>query len=93
MGLRNVTLTSIVTLAMGACVAKQIVMPADRHTYGWVWCFDCCNPGADKGLKELCEIAGKDEDHMMWDTDGNRYVYVWSDCEVGKEPWRKFEAN
>lgn len=88
MGLKNAILIGIVTLVMGGCAASRAVSPADRRAKNQTWYFDCCDPGLDAGTKELCDYAGKDEDHTRWDLDGNKYVYVWSDCKIGGEPWR-----
>jgi len=79
-------------VAQTGCMGKSVVTPADRANKQ-TWYTDCCNPGLSAGDKELCGYAAKDEDHIRWDTDGNRYVYVWSDCEVGKEPWRKYDSD
>lgn len=52
---------------------------------------DCCNPGLSADEKQMCKFAAEDDDRTRWDVAGNKYVYVWSGCEVGKEPWRKWD--
>lgn len=53
--------------------------------------YDCCDPGLNQTAKENCGFAGKRSDHILTEINGDRKVFVWSSCEVGKEPWRKYE--
>ena len=77
-------------LTISGCHAHVGPTPADRVS-GETFRYDCCNPGLDVGTKEMCKWAAEDEDHILWDDDGNKYEFIWSDCEIGKEPWRKYE--
>lgn len=92
MGLKSRHLAGLLAgLLVGCATMKEGVGPADREAQNQTWYYDCCNPSLQQGDKELCKIAAKDEDHILWDTDGNKYVYIWSDCEIGKERWREWE--
>lgn len=81
------------TFLMSACAGlpKNDVGLADRDAHNQTWYFDCCNPALSAGTKELCKDAAVDEDHILHDMDGNKYVFVWSECEIGKERWREWE--
>jgi len=90
MGLRNLNLLSLVILLMGSCASVKSVDPADRAK-GKKFYFDCCNPGLDEGTKWMCGRAANEPDATIKDTYGNLYIFVWSECEKGKEPWREWE--
>lgn len=79
-------------MTINGCAGLSTKHPADR-VENETFTYDCCNPGLDAGTKEMCKMAQEDEDHVLWDDDGNQYVFIWSDCEIGKEPWRKYEEN
>lgn len=84
---------SVVVILLGGltgCIVKSAVTPADR-VKGKAFYYDCCNPGLNKADKEMCKDAAKDEDHVLWDDDRNRFISIWSDCKIGEEPWRKYE--
>lgn len=85
MGLNGV-LTVVLFLLLVSCVSKAVINPVNREQY-----IDCCDPGLSADDKAICKDAAKDEDHIVWDGYGNKYVCIWSDCEIGKEPWRKYE--
>lgn len=75
---------------LNSCAGLKTVNPADR-VKGETFYYDCCNPGLSAADKEMCKMAQEDDDHILWDDDGNKYEFTWSDCEIGKEPWRKYE--
>jgi len=87
----KIKLISIAFLLFSGCIAKPCVLPSDRDAHNQTWYYDCCDPGLSSGNKEMCDMAAKDDDHILWDTDGNKYVFTWSDCKIGEEPWRKWE--
>lgn len=89
MGL-NTALMSVLFLLLGACAPKVAVNPADRVSKQMFY-YDCCNPSLHPDDKDMCRMAAKDEDRILWDTKGNKYTYIWSDCKIGGEPWRKWE--
>lgn len=99
MGLKNPIgpiVFAMLLVALSGCpalknVTKRDVSPADRDARNQTWYFDCCNPALNEGTKELCKDAAVDEDHILHDTEGNKYVFIWSECEIGKERWRKWE--
>lgn len=93
MGLKSIVGAVIILILTNGCSAlktKTGVNPADR-VKGETFYTDCCNPGLSAANKEMCKMAQEDEDHILWDQDGNKYVFIWSDCEIGKEPWRQWE--
>lgn len=70
---------------LAACMrAKVVQQPSTVYV-------DCCDPGIDEGTKWMCDRAIKNPDHTLIGADGIRYEYVWSDCKIGEEPWRKYE--
>lgn len=85
-------LIACVTILAGliGCTARSVVTPADR-VRNETFRYDCCDPGLGAADKEWCDLAIKNPDHAFVDTDGNKYEYVWSDCKIGEEPWRKYE--
>lgn len=85
-----VMLLVIVTVGCSIPKSKPKPNPADRVS-GETFYTDCCNPGLNAGDKEMCDMAAEDEDHILWDDAGNKYVFVWSDCKIGEEPWRKWD--
>lgn len=91
MGLKFVVI-AVGMIAMSGCatMSKPKPNPADRVS-GETFYTDCCNPGLGAADKELCSMAAEDEDHILWDDAGNKYVFIWSDCKIGEEPWRKWE--
>lgn len=90
MGLKSVLLVSTIFLTGCQSVKTRIITPADRVA-GETFRYDCCDPGINADTKWDCDRAIKNPDHVFVDTDGNRYEYVWSDCKIGEEPWRKYE--
>lgn len=91
MGLAPLFMEILFSLVLSACTAAVIITPADRNASNQTWYHDCCNPGLSAADKEMCKDAALDADHVLWDLDGNQFVYTWSDCKVGGEPWRKYE--
>jgi hypothetical protein len=89
---KNYTLcvSVILLIAQTGCMAKNGVTPADR-VKNETFRYDCCDPALSSGTKEMCDMAKSSTNHTLIDNDKNRYEFVWSDCEVGKEPWRKWE--
>ena len=81
----------IVLVAVTGCVPSTSVVPADQNAANQTWRYDCCDPSLNAGIKDMCKAAAKDADHVLWDQDKNRYEFIWSECKVGKEPWRKWE--
>lgn len=100
MGLKNLSLArrpmayvfAVTLLALTGCMGTRNVTPADR-VKNERFRYDCCDPGLSAGTKELCNMGKDSPNHALVDQDGNRYEFTWSDCEVGKEPWRKFEND
>lgn len=88
MGLKSVFVTVLILIS--GCTPRNIVAPSDRNLHGQKFFYDCCDPSILEGTQQLCDDAAKDEDHILWDTDRNRYIYVWSDCLPGEEPWRNY---
>ncbi len=69
------------------CAGLQVKTPAD-NIYNETFTYDCCDPGLSQGTKEMCDMAIKDKNHTLVDDYGNKYKFIWSDCKIGKEPWR-----
>lgn len=86
-----ISIAALISIVVSGCATTRSVSPADTDARNQTWRFDCCNPGLDEGTKWMCDRAIKNPDHVLVDTDGNRYEFVWSECEIGKEPWRKWE--
>lgn len=76
--------------ALTGCMGSIGVTPADR-VKNERFRYDCCDPGLSSGTKEMCDMAKDARNHVLIDNDRNRYEFIWSDCEPGKEPWRKLE--
>lgn len=92
MGLKNaVILIGTITLGMGGCAGNQVVSPADRAAVKQTWRIDCCNPGLSESYKYMCKDALLEPDRTLRDQAENQYIFTWSDCAEGKEPWRKYE--
>lgn len=92
MGLsRVIVMIGFIGLVGEGCVPVRNVTPADQNATRQIWRLDCCDPALLPGSKDLCKMAAGDADHVLWDTDGNRYEFVWSDCGVGREKWREWE--
>lgn len=72
------------------CASRGNVLPNDRARNS-TFRMDCCDPGTNAGTKELCRWAKDAPSHTLVDKEGNRYEFIWSDCEVGSEPWRRWE--
>lgn len=89
MGLRSVLIITILLMAT-SCASRSVLTPADRVA-NETFRFDCCDPGLGEGTKDMCRQAIKNPAHVLYDTDGNRYEFVWSDCEIGKERWRQWD--
>lgn len=79
----------LLTAFLTGCAAIK-PSPSDR-VKNEAFRFDCCDVGLNPGTKEMCQMALADEDHVLWDWDGNKYEFIWSDCEKGSEPWRDFQ--
>lgn len=77
-------------LFLSGCAAKIEPVPADRVQHE-TWHYDCCDPGLSSGTKDMCKYAQESATHTLIDNDGNQYKFIWSDCEIGQEPWRRFE--
>ena len=91
MGLKIIIVAfAIVLNGLIGCTATNAVTPAERVKNKTFW-YDCCNPGITSGTKEMCELAKDSPNHTLKDEAGNRYKFIWSDCEVGKEPWKDYE--
>lgn len=79
-----------VTVLTG-CSGLQGPIPADRNAIKQTWTYDCCNPSLSEGTKDMCKMAATARNHTLIDNYGNRYKFIWSDCEPGKEKWREYE--
>ena len=88
MGLKS-TIVFLIFVVTGCAGAKNVT-PADR-VRNETFRFDCCDPGLNSGTKDMCDMAKENPSHALKDMEGNRYEFIWSDCGVGKEPWRKWE--
>ncbi len=64
--------------------------PVPVHTPVNVY-VDCCDVGLNRTEKEDCAFAAESQDHTLIKRNGDTKTYVWSSCEIGKEPWRKFD--
>lgn len=91
MPLVSIFMEVLFSIVLAACVSAKSVTPADRGIHGETFRYDCCDPGLDEGTKWLCDMARKRADRTLTDTDENKSVFIWSNCEEGKEPWRKYE--
>lgn len=89
MGLKIVAFAFLIPV-IASCAGAKAVSLADR-VKNETFRFDCCNPGLSETDKWFCKEAARVPNHTFWDEDGNKYEFIWSDCEVGKEPWRKYE--
>jgi hypothetical protein len=83
MGLNFVLVVILVGLL--GCMAK--VPAIDDKTYY----YDCCDPAISADAKLGCKVAPQLPNHTIVDENSDRYKFIWSDCETGKEPWRKYE--
>lgn len=89
MGLKPLQIVLLMS-CLGGCATTKVVTPAD-DVKGHTWYYECCDPGIDQTQKFYCQVASAARNHTLQDTDNNQYVYVWTGCEVGKEPWQKYE--
>lgn len=91
MGLKNsVLIASAVAMLMASGCAgnRASVTPVEkRHKY---W-FECCDPGIPAAQKDMCKWLVERKTNTLVDGAGNLYVAIWTGCEEGKEPWRKYE--
>lgn len=99
MGLKNVIVKPVLLLIfvglvvmVFGCAMTRSVTPAENVKNDTFW-YDCCNPGLASGTKEMCDLAKNSPNHTLKDEAGNKYKFIWSDCEIGKEPWQDFEDS
>ena len=84
MGLKIVSVAILIGL-LGCMARKNVVVGNVKHYY------DCCSPSLQADAKIGCRVAKNYPNNTIIDENGDRYIFIWSDCEVGKEPWRKWE--
>lgn len=83
--MRNCIALLVLGMVTASC-APKVVAPVTVKTY-----IDCCNPSLQWREKDMCRQAATDSDHILWDGRGNSFVFIWSECEAGKERWREWE--
>jgi hypothetical protein len=84
MGLRNACVMFL--LVLGGCMAKKdAIKKADKY-----W-FECCDPGIPAAQKDMCKWLDERKGNTLIARDGTDLTAVWTGCEEGKEPWRKWE--
>lgn len=76
-----------ILVAQTGCMAKKDVTKKDINKY---W-FECCNPGINAAQKDMCKWLVEEKTNAFRDREGNIYQAVWTGCDEGKEPWRKWE--
>lgn len=74
-------------VAQTGCMAKKGVIKKEADKY---W-FECCDPGIPAAQKDMCKWLDEKKGNTLIARDGTTLIALWSGCEEGKEPWRKWE--
>lgn len=85
MGLKIAFVVALSSILTGCMAKKGAIKETPKY-----W-FECCDPGINAAQKDMCKWLVEKDANALRDMEGNLYQAVWSDCEKGKEPWRKWE--